>query len=206
MKFGGKIKDKPFGENYGSGDYLRTFKEGPTLVRFIDQLDDWHGYFEHYHPSLKRSVPCLRDEDGNTDECEACNSDNKAFKYASRKVALNLCLVDKDIVLPFKISATLHEKLERRAEKDGGDITKRDYLITRTGMDQKTDYDVDREDAYEANFKELRSKSADINEILEDNFKEFWSEYGDKIRGSKSDDDDEPRSRRRDEEDEKPPF
>ena len=63
MRFGSAIKDKPFGESYSgeSSDYLRTFKEGQSLVRFVYPLsaDGWIGYYEHNNPTTKRSPPCL---------------------------------------------------------------------------------------------------------------------------------------------------
>lgn len=185
MRFGSAIKDKPFGESYSgeSSDYLRTFKEGQSLVRFVYPLsaDGWIGYYEHYNPTTKRSTPCLRDSNGDTSECGACNSDNKDFRYAGRKVATNIMLVDKEIVLPFKMSQRLFEQIERRAERDGGDVTKRDYLITRSGKGTNTTYDVDREDSYEIDLKAAQTNGYDIQKILAGQFEEYWENYGDSV-------------------------
>jgi len=182
MQFGTPVKDKPFGESFGSDnvDYLRTLKEGQSLVRFIYPLDSngWIGYFEHFNPANKRSVPCLRDEDGSNSKCGACNSDSKDFRYASRKVATNVQLVDKNIVIPIKMSQRLFEAIERRAERDDGDVTKRDYLITRSGKGVDTTYDVDREDAYDADIDALQDESSDVRTILKGQYEDYWSKYG----------------------------
>jgi hypothetical protein len=182
MKFGVAVKDKPFGDSYGSdsADYLRTLKEGQSLIRFIYPLDgdNWIGYYEHFNPVNKRSVPCLRDADGSTEKCGACNSDSKDFRYAGRKVATNIQLVDKGITMPLKMSQRLFEAIERRAERDGGDVTKRDYLITRSGKGTDTTYDVDREDAYDADLKALQKESVDVREILRGQYEEYWSKFG----------------------------
>jgi hypothetical protein len=181
MKFGAPLKDKPFGDSFGDGDYLRTFKEGPTLCRFPFPLlsSGWIGYYEHYDKPNQRSVPCNRTEDGDTSECRACNSDDKNFRYAARKVATNIQLVDKeDMVLPFKMSQRLYEQIERKAERDNGDVTKRDYLLTRTGKDQSTVFDVDREDVYEVDLKALQDKASDVQEILKSMYEEYWEKYG----------------------------
>jgi hypothetical protein len=188
MKFGAPIADKPFGDSFGDGDYLRTFKEGPSLVRFIYPLTSsgWIGYYEHYNPATSRSVPCKRTPDGDSSDCEACNSDDKNFRYAGRKVATNLHLIDKDIVLPIKMSQRLYEQIERKAERDEGDVTKRDYLITRTGKDQGTVYDVDREDVYEADLKALQAKAADVQEIIGSQYEEYWAKHGAKASAAKA--------------------
>jgi hypothetical protein len=182
MQFGVAVKDKPFGDSYNAtgADYLRTLKEGQSLVRFVFPLDgdNWIGYYEHFNPANKRSVPCLRDADGDTSRCGACNSGSKDFSYAGRKVATNIQLVDKGVVLPIKMSQRLFEAIERRAERDGGDVTKRDYLITRSGKGTDTTYDVDREDAYDADLKALRKESSDVREILKGQYEEYWSKYG----------------------------
>ena len=90
-------------------------------------------------------------------------------------------LVDKEIVLPFKMSQRLFEQIERRAERDGGDVTKRDYLITRSGKGTNTTYDVDREDSYEIDLKAAQTNGYDIQKILAGQFEEYWENYGDSV-------------------------
>jgi hypothetical protein len=183
MRFGDSIDKKPFGEprDAADGDYFRTFKEGPTLVRFLHTFGPgWTGYFEHYDKPNQRSVPCNRTSDGDTSDCPACNSDDKNLRYAGRKVVTNLLLVDKDIILPFKMSQRLYEQIERKAERDGNDPTKRDYLITRTGKSTDTVYDVDREDSYEVKNMEARAKDegADHQQILNEQYESYYEKFG----------------------------
>lgn len=144
------------------GDFLRNFKEGETVVRFLDEIDDWTFYREHYTPTNKM-FPCTQDP-----ECPGCNHPSDKVSKSSRKYATSILLVKQGIVLPFKVSVTLSDRMENRSKRAGGTITDRDYVIIRTGQGLDTDYDVDSGDKYELDSS--KHERYNIEEILKETF------------------------------------
>ncbi len=187
MQFGTKKSDVV--EVMGDGEflpYLRNFREGDNEVRFIEEVDDWIAFAEHYTTEGK-SFPCT----GDRTKCPGCTSEVEKVARASRKYATNVVLVQNNMVLPFRIPMSLAKKLFNRAERNGT-ITNRDYIVMREGKGLDTEYDLEQGDKSEVNLAELRGKSHDIEGILKTSYEEVW--------GS----DDEPAQAASKEE--KPPF
>jgi hypothetical protein len=176
MQFGTKKSDVVDGQ-MNDGEflpYLRNFREGDNEVRFIEEVDDWTAFAEHYTPEAK-SFPCT----GDRNTCPGCTSDNEKMARASRKYATNVKLVQNDMVLPFRIPMSLAKKLFNRAERNGS-ITNRDYIVMREGKGLDTEYDLEQGDKSEANLAELRGKSHDIESILKTSYEEVWGDINDK--------------------------
>lgn len=165
MRFGTKKSEAVDDEDFQP--YLRGLKPGDTEVRFLYEVDDWIQYREHF--ANKRSFPCTQD-----DNCGGCNSDDKDEKRASKKYATNLYLGEKDVVLPFKLPMTLAKKLFARAERNGGEITDRDYILIREGKGFDTEYDVDYGERSRVDINKLRADALDIEEILTNSYEEAW--------------------------------
>lgn len=169
MKFGRKHSEIPEGEELGEFiPYLRNFREGDTTVRFIEEIDEWIEFYEHYTLEGK-GFPCT----GDRKSCPGCTSEVEKVAKASRKYATNLELVSNHAVLPFRIPASLSKKLFNRAERNGT-ITNRDYVIMREGKGLDTEYDVEQDDKYEVNLRELLGKSHDLQAILLGSYEEIW--------------------------------
>ena len=123
--------------------YLRGFKAGNTTVRFLQEMEEWDKYREHYTLDGKM-FPCIKTEG----TCPGCTSNNEKVSKSSRKYATNVFLVDTGQVLPFKIPITLAKLLENRADRNGGTLLNRDYVVMRSGSGMDTSYDVDTDEKY----------------------------------------------------------
>lgn len=136
MQFGTKLKDVTASPSGGSGKWIKTFREGETKVRFLQETDDWVVYWEHYNPA-GTAFPCT----GDKQSCPGCTSDNERMSKASRKTAVNV-LVGEYIDV-YKLTTKLANRLVSRAERNDGTITDREYTIIRTGSGLDTEYDVE---------------------------------------------------------------
>lgn len=169
MQFGTKKADvREYQEDGDFLPYLRNFREGDNEVRFIQEVDDWIAFGEHYTPENK-SFPC----NGDRSTCPGCKSDNEKMKRVSRKYACNLQLRSNGMVLPFRIPMTLAKKLFNRAERNGT-ITNRDYVVMREGKGLDTEYDLEQGDRGEVNLEELNELAHSIEEILVAAYEDVW--------------------------------
>jgi hypothetical protein len=181
MKFGTPKKDAP--DDYtGDGLYLRSFKDGDTVVRFLEETDDWVQFREHFTADRK-SFPCTQDKWS----CPGCTSDDESVQRSSRKYATNVYVVKGGYVAPYRIPITLAKKMFTRSERNDGTVLNRDYVIMRTGKGMDTDYDVEQEDKYTLDVKALRKDGQDIEEILQASFSEIWGSVDEPVdRGAES--------------------
>lgn len=151
--------------------YLRGFKTGNTTVRFLQEMEEWDKYREHYTLDGKM-FPCIKTEG----TCPGCTSNNEKVSKSSRKYATNVFLVDTGQVLPFKIPITLAKLLENRADRNGGTLLNRDYVVMRSGSGMDTSYDVDTDEKYVIDVAEKLKDASDIGAILEAAFVEQWGD------------------------------
>lgn len=170
MKFGSK-----FGETNtapraggGGGKWIKTLKEGETRMRFLQEIDEWVVYYEHYNPA-GTSFPCT----GDRDTCPGCTSTNERMKSASRKVAVNAVVGNYQDV--YKLPITLVNRLKIKSERNGNTITDRDYIITRIGKDKDTEYDVESGNALPIDTSAYELMN--IESMLETQFEENWPDF-----------------------------
>lgn len=189
MQFGKRKADAP-DEPSGDGLYLRTFKDGDTKVRFLQETDDWIVFREHYNKE-RRAYPCTEDKDS----CPGCTSSDEDEQRSTRKYATLLHVTKGNYVAPFRIPMSLARRMFARAERNDGVITDRDYIIMRSGKGLETDYDVDPDDKYDVNVKSLLKDAPDISEILEKMYEEN-APARKATRARQSDDEDAPKTRR----------
>lgn len=169
MQFGVRVADAPpIVEN--DGMYLRNFKKGDTVIRLIDEYNDWFMFYEHYMPE-QGYFPCT----GAKEACPGCTHDSKDVQRASRRFATNAFFVENKYVAPVRIPATLAKKFANRAERNGT-ITNRDYTVMKTGEGITTEYDVEQEDKYALDMDALREQASDIPAILKANYDAIWGE------------------------------
>lgn len=169
MQFGTKRSEakSDFGDSGDFLPYLRNFREGDNIVRFIEEVDDWIAFSEHYAGG--KSFPCTNDR--NT--CPGCTSEDDKVSRASRKYATNLQLVANDKVLPFRVPMSLAKKLFNRAERNGT-ITNRDYVVMREGKGLETEYDLEQDEKRSVDLGSLKSQAHDIENILLISYNEVW--------------------------------
>ncbi len=170
MRF--STKNKNVIDTPKTDDYLRSFQRGETKVRWLEEIDEWEFFREHYTMENK-SFPCLTD---NKDVCPGCTSENERVRKSARKYATNILNVDSGQVYPVRVPVSLKNKMETRGERNGGTITSRDYTVIRVGTGLETDYDVDQEPKYDVDLAMYLKSAKDIPTILE---KTFASLFGD---------------------------
>ena len=192
MKFGVRKEEAP---DVGGGDglYLRGFKDGDTTVRFLEEVNDWIEFREHYTAD-RRSFPCTRQDD-----CPGCTSDDDKVKESVRKYAVNLQVVrsSNSYVAPHRIPVGIMKKMETRSERNEGTILNRDYIIMRSGKNFDTEYDVEADDKYDVNIKALRKDATDIEEVFSSMYEENAPGQQKSSRFEKDDDEVVPRSARK---------
>ncbi len=164
VTFGTKKSEAP--ASTGSGVWINAFKSGETVVRFLDEIDSWTQFMEHYN-SDGHWYPCTKDK-----SCTGCSSDIEKERKRSTKYATNVYLTKTGDVRAYKIPVTLANALERRAERNSGTITNRDYAILKSGSGMDTTYDVDQESRYELDIDDLRKQGSDIEDLLRERFEE----------------------------------
>jgi len=166
MQFGTKRKDAAESVK-GSGNYLRNFKNGSVVVRFLEEPSEWLKFYEHYNTN-SRSFPCTEE-----DSCPGCASPVQKVREAKTKYATQIYLVEQKRVLPFRVPVSVADKMVNRAEKNDGRITTRDYAIMRSGAGLDTEYDVDSEDRYPLDVEDLlKSADIDIQDCLNEAYKD----------------------------------
>lgn len=164
MKFGTRKADAP----EQSGNYLRNPAKGETLVRYLEEVDDWLLFYEHYNPD-GRSFPCTEDRA----TCPGCTHPNEKVSERKRKYAVQCWLPKKDVVLPYRMPVTVVDRMTVRSERNGGTILNRDYVVIKSGSGFDTEYDVDQEDKYPVDIADLKKKiKVDIQDALNDSFAE----------------------------------
>ena len=165
MEFGQKKKDI-----VEAGDYLRNFPKGETLCRFLYEQDDWDGFREHYTNDNK-SFPCTRDR--NT--CPGCIDPDDKVNRAGRKYATQVYLVKTQKVTAMRIPVSLSDRLAIRAERNGGTLLTRDFVVLKSGSGLDTEYDADSEEKYDLDLNALRAQETiSIQSCWEGAFAEVW--------------------------------
>lgn len=167
MKFTTKPGEKKSG---GSDKWLTTFKDGDTVVRFLQNTDEMREYWEHWVDG--GSVPCT----GDKQSCPACTSDVESHRSASRKYGVTAIDRASGYTKAFKIPVSLYNRLVTREQRNGGTLTTRDYIVIRSGTGFDTEYDVDQGDKYDVDLNDYTL--FDIDEILTS----VWeAAYGDSV-------------------------
>jgi hypothetical protein len=167
MQFGTRAAETP---DTVSGDYLRNLKDGDTKVRFLQEVDDWIGYWEHYKG--KQGFPCT----GDRLACPGCVDDDERVRKANRKWGTNVLLVDRGVVLPMKLTNSIKKKMETRSARNDGTILTRDYTLMKTGSGLETEYDVEQDEKYQIDVSAHAESISDIQAILVSMYEEVWGE------------------------------
>lgn len=163
--------------------YLRNFRDGDNVVRFIDEVDEWIAYKEHFTAD-KKGYPCSQVAD-----CPGCNAETEDERKASRKYATNVYIPSVKLVLPYRVPITVAKKMFTRAERNGT-ITNRDWVVIRSGKGYDTEYDIEQDEKYAVDLNVLRSEALDIEEVFQAMYEDVWGkpEQKSEPKADKSDD------------------
>jgi len=135
--------------------------EDPILVRFLQDPEDWIGYYEHYMGSDAeiRYLPCT--------EGECCEDAEGSPSY--RYLANALITTDRKggEVKALKIPKGLGESLGKMAHKFGT-LLDRDYELSREGTGLDTRYSAIPETPSRLNLSRYKSKMYDLLDLLEE--------------------------------------
>lgn len=133
--------------------------EDSLTVRFLDEPEDFHGYYEHWmgdHPE-----PCVEGQ------CDGCDSDDPEVQRRSFKYLANAYVVDDQKVWALKLPKSLVEHLMTFHTKYKGTLLDRDYELSRTGSGKEgTKYFAAPEDRAKMNLARFEKKKHDLGEVL----------------------------------------
>lgn len=159
----GKVVGGRIGKDYkktaekGGGTFVKTVPvDDSILVRFIDEPEEWFGYYEHYD-AVRKYYPCTEGD------CPGCaDTDNRrSFRYL-----VNVVMVDEKRVVPLKVTKDLANQLFARYEKHST-LKDREYELSRTGSGMKdTVYMASPEPT--SKFAYSNYPSLDLEKILEE--------------------------------------
>ena len=129
---------------------------GSLTVRFLDEPQDFNGYYQHWFKDGPR--PCVEDD------CEGCADDDPEVRRKSFRYLANAYVVDDQKVEPVELPKSLVEQLVTYYEKKAT-LLDRDYELTRTGSGmQGTKYLASPDSPTPMNLK--RFKKLNLDEIL----------------------------------------
>lgn len=172
MRFGTSYTEDRQNAAAGSGGkWIKGWKSGETKVWFLEELNDWTTYYEHFNQSKQRFYPCT----GDKENCPGCTSDVEDERSASKRYLVN-CRVGSYVDL-YKIPASLIDSITRAADRDSGSLMKRPFLVIKTGKGKNgTNYDFDREEreSYPGELDEDLGKIQDHQEALRAAYEEVW--------------------------------
>lgn len=173
MKFGSAKANETAAESGGGGNgkYIRSFRDQETNLRFLDELDTWYAYWEHFDQGKSRSFPCTRDR--NT--CPGCTSENERTASAAKRYLVNAIreFKGKEYVDLFKVPVSLMEAINRRNDQDGS-ITARNYTIVKMGKGTDTKYMLEWDDKSRIDFDKYAADKQDFEEALMNAYVEVW--------------------------------
>jgi len=200
VKFGkraGKIEQT---QSNASGDWPKNLRDGDTRVRFVEEIEDWIEYWEHFDDQAK-FFPCTEDRA----TCPGCTSDSEKTRKASKRYLATVLDPRTGRVYALKLPMDLANRLSLRNDRNGGTITNRDYTLIRSGKGLDTEYDVEQEEKVAIDLS-VYQDVIDPQEMLGSQFAAAWPDF-DPDRGVSTrrgnggrrarDEEDEPRRTRR---------
>lgn len=180
MQFGTKRKNETTSTGKG---WIKYPKDGDNVLRFLEEMDDWTKYYEHFDEEKRVSYPCPgRDF---RDQCPGCIKKDRADKIAqengtettvwgaSKKYLVNV-LDDSGYVNVWKIPASALDDLILFSDRFGT-ITDREYTITKyKNREGRIKYSVDRGDPDKVDLSQYHAKMTSHEQALETSWIEAW--------------------------------
>lgn len=142
----------------GSASVKNIPSEDSLTVRFLDDAEDFHGYYEHYVGG--KYEPCV------SDDCDGCNSDDPDEQRKNFRYLANAYVVDDQKVWALKMPKSLVEMLMSYHGKYKT-LLDRDYELSRTGSGKNdTKYMAVPDSPTPMKTKRFESKKFDLDDVL----------------------------------------
>lgn len=163
------------------GGKTRTIPSEDSLtVRFLDEPEDFYGFYQHWFKDGPK--PCIEGGD-----CDGCNSDVPDERRKSFRYLANAYVVDDQKVQPIELPKSLVEQLVGYFEKKGT-LLDRDYDLSKTGSGMEgTKYMASPDSPTPMNVR--RFKKIDLDKVLQSMLDDDADD------DDEDDDDDEPVTR-----------
>lgn len=160
---------KKLNEAQSDDVWIKYIPDGSIRVRFLEEVEEWANYYEHWDANARKYFPCKDDY-----SCAGCKLDmDRSVKYLTNAVLLD----DKSLrVVPLKIPQSLANRLAARAEKYKT-ITDRDYELMRSGKGLDTEYDLDSEAPDKRKFPKVELH--DLEKVLRDAYTAVFGDEDD---------------------------
>lgn len=155
-----------------SGDQIwikQIPSDGEMTVRFLQEMDSWFEFREHWGDSVKSYFACV----GKDNDCPGCNGATEQDQRTSKRYLVNALDVETGRVIPLKLPVDLVNRLETRWDRYET-ITDRDYLLSRTGKGLNTTYDLDPQSPDALDVSRYEDQLHDPQEILEKQWSDAW--------------------------------
>src|SRR5690242_18836978 len=86
MKFGVKASEAPkAGTSKSGGKFINYFQKGDKTLRFLEEMNDWTIFYDHFNQAKRRSFPCT----GDKKTCPGCTAENERDASASKRYLVN---------------------------------------------------------------------------------------------------------------------
>lgn len=149
------------------------FPAGSTTVRFLDELDDWTEYWEHYDANEKKFFPC----NGDRNKCFGCvNGLNASHRWLANAyiVSTDAPKAKAGYVNLYKVPKSLMSKFIRHYDRKGS-VTINDYEVIRLGSGIDTEYDLERGDESDFDFDAHAPNVVNHEEALLIQYNEYYN-------------------------------
>lgn len=148
-----------------------NFQAGETMVTFLEDLDNWTEYWEHYDANANKFFPCPGRDNG-CPGCEAKLRSAQKWLVTAYVIETDSDKISAGEVYLFKIPKSLMNKVVRNADK-AGTLLEHDYVIIRMGEGLDTEYDLDRSDRTDTNVAKYSDKIVDHQEAMAASYQEY---------------------------------
>jgi len=152
----GSIKDLKRSLKSKAGKTRTIPSEDSITVRFLEEPEDFYGYYQHWFKTGPK--PCVEGD------CEGCNDDDPEIRRKSFRYLANAYVVDDQKVQPIELPKSLVEQLVAYFEKKGT-LLDRDYDLSKSGSGMNdTKYLASPDSPSKMNLS--RFKKLDLSKIL----------------------------------------
>ena len=148
VSFGQKEK---FSDNDGD-IWIKGFKDGDSVWRFLEEPPDWHKYFEHYDPETtlignKKPGAFFGCALRSLGSCKGCEHPAERVAKAGVKWAVNALDAGGKLQL-LKVGAQIKKPMVNRQQRLNT-IVDRDFVVNRSGSGLETEYVTDPQERSE---------------------------------------------------------
>jgi len=156
-----------------SGLNIWGFQSGATVVRLLDDLEDWTEYWEHYDPTHKKYFPCT----GDRSSCNGCVTGlNSSHKWLANAFVVSADTGSTGYVNLYKFPKSIITKVMRHADKRGT-LLSNEYEIFKSGTGKDTEYDLERGAEGDFDFDKYLPQAVSHEDALMAAYEEYMAAF-----------------------------